>query len=39
MIPTKLNVKLGDFVILAAAPSSTGDGRAIALVVRATARD
>ena len=30
-------IKLGDYVVLAAAPSSSGDGRAIALVVRATA--
>ncbi len=36
-IETKLNVTLGDYVVLAAAPSSSGDGRAIALVVRATA--
>jgi hypothetical protein len=36
-IATTLNVKLDDYVVLAAAPSSTGDGRAIALVVRATA--
>ena len=36
-IDTRLNVKLGDYVVLAAAPSSSGDGRAIALVVRATA--
>lgn len=36
-IETRLNVTLGDYVVLAAAPSSSGDGRAIALVVRATA--
>ena len=36
-IATTLNVKLDDYVVLAAAPSSNGDGRAIALVVRATA--
>ncbi|MCH7872982.1 MAG: hypothetical protein IID33_14905 [Planctomycetes bacterium] len=38
-IETRLNVKLGDYVVLAAAPSSFGDGRAIALVVRATLGD
>ncbi len=36
-IETRLEVKLGDYVILAATPSSAGDGRAIALAVRATA--
>lgn len=38
-IETRLEVKLGDYVILAATPSSTGDGRAIALAVRATAAE
>jgi hypothetical protein len=38
-IQTRLEAILGDYVILAATPSSTVDGRAIALVVRVTATE